>query len=89
MTIRLQLACLPQLSRLAQTEDINICFLVSIPGLGRVPGEKNDYPLQYSGLENSMDRGAWQATVHRLAKSQRRLSDFPFHRAAEGGDPTG
>ena len=34
-----------------------------IPGLGRSPGEGNDYPLQYSGLENSMDRGAWQATV--------------------------
>ena len=89
MTVRLQLVCLPQLSHLAQTEDINICFLGSIPGLGRVPGEKNDYPLQYSGLENSKDRGAWQATVHGLAKSRRRLSDFPFHRAAEGGDPTG
>ena len=34
------------------------------PGLGRSPGEGNGYPLQYSGLENSMDRGAWQATVH-------------------------
>jgi len=32
--------------------------------LGRPPGEGNGYPLQYSGLENSMDRGAWQATVH-------------------------
>ena len=38
--------------------------LGSIPGLGRPPGEGNGYPLQYSGLENSMDRGAWQATVH-------------------------
>ena len=35
-----------------------------IPGLGRSPGEGNDYPLQYSWLENSMDRTAWQATVH-------------------------
>ena len=35
-----------------------------IPGLGRSSGEGNSYPLQYSGLENSMDRGAWQATVH-------------------------
>ena len=35
----------------------------SIPGLGRSPGEGNGYPLQYSYLENSMDRGAWQATV--------------------------
>ena len=35
-----------------------------IPGLGRSPGEGNGYPLQYSGRENSMDRGAWRATVH-------------------------
>ena len=35
-----------------------------IPGLGRSPGEWNGYPLQYSCLENPMDRGAWQATVH-------------------------
>ena len=39
-----------------------------IPGLGRPPGEGNGNPLQYSSLENSMDRGAWQATVHRVAK---------------------
>ena len=38
--------------------------LDSIPGLERSPGERNSYPLQYSGLENSMGRGAWQATVH-------------------------
>ena len=37
--------------------------LSSIPGLGRSSGEGNDYPLQCSGLENFMDRGAWQATV--------------------------
>ena len=36
----------------------------SIPGPGRTPGEGNGNPLQYSFLENSMDRGAWQATVH-------------------------
>ena len=36
----------------------------SIPGLGRYPGEGNGYPLQHSCLQNSMDRGAWQATVH-------------------------
>jgi len=40
-----------------------------IPGYGRSPGEGNGNPLQYSFLENSMDRGAWQATVHRVAKS--------------------
>ena len=38
--------------------------LSSIPGLGRSPGEVNCYPLQYSSLENSVDRGVWQATVH-------------------------
>ena len=38
--------------------------LGSISGLGRSPGERNGYPLQYSRLENSMDRGAWWATVH-------------------------
>ena len=43
--------------------------LGSIPGLGKSPGEKNDNPLQYSHLENSMDRGAWQATVHAVAES--------------------
>ena len=42
----------------------------SIPGSGRSSGEGNGNPLQYSCLENSMDRGAWQATVYRVAKSQ-------------------
>ena len=40
-----------------------------IPGLGRSLGEGNGYPLQYFCLENSMDRGAWQATVHGLIES--------------------
>ena len=44
-----------------------------IPGLGRSPGERNGYPLQYSGLENSRDY-----TVHGVAKSWTRLSDFTF-----------
>ena len=48
----------------------------SIPGLGRSPGEGNGNPLQYSCLENSMNGGAWWATVHGVAKSQTRLSDF-------------
>ena len=40
-----------------------------IPGSGRSPGEGNGNPLQYSCLENPMDRGAWQATVHGIAES--------------------
>ena len=44
--------------------------LGSVPGLGRFPGEGESYPFQYSGLENSMDRGAWWATAHGVAKSQ-------------------
>ena len=47
----------------------------SIPGLGRSSGEGNGNPLQYSRLGNPMDRGAWWATVHRVAKSQTRLSN--------------
>ena len=48
----------------------------SIPGLGRSPGGGNGNPLQYSYLENPMDRGAWQATVHGVTKSWTRLSDL-------------
>ena len=47
----------------------------SIPGLGRSPGVGNGSPLQYSCLENSVDRGAWQATVHGVTKSQTQLSN--------------
>ena len=47
----------------------------SVPGLGRSPGEGNDNPLQYSCLENSMDRGVWRAIVHGVAKSWTHLSD--------------
>ena len=50
----------------------------SIPGLGRSPGEGNGYPLQHSCLENSMDTGAWWATVHGVAKSWIKLNDFDF-----------
>ena len=45
-----------------------------IPGSGRTPGEGNGNPLQYSCLENPMDKGAWWATLHRVAKSQIGLS---------------
>ena len=52
--------------------------LGSIPGSGRSPGKGNGNPLQYSCLENSVDGGAWQATVHGVAKNRTRLSDFTF-----------
>ena len=52
--------------------------LGSIPGSGRSPGEGNGTPLQYSCLENPMDREAWETTVHGIAKSRTRLSDFTF-----------
>ena len=55
-------------------EDLYAGDLGSIPGLGRSPGEGKGYPLQYYGLENSMD-----CTVHGLAKSQTRVNDFHFH----------
>ena len=77
-------------TRVFQLSDRNLCnyffssiiFLLapntgdlgSIPGLGRSPGEENDYPLQYSGLENSVD-----CIVHGVAKGQTQLSDFHFH----------
>ena len=50
----------------------------SIPGSGRSPGEGNGTPLQYSCLENLTVGGAWQATVHGVAKSWTWLSDFTF-----------
>ena len=48
----------------------DIRHMGSIPGLGRSPGEGNGNPLQYSCLENAMDREAWQVTVHGVTKSQ-------------------
>ena len=48
----------------------------SFPGSGRSPGEENDNLLQYSCMENSMDRRAWRATVHSITKSWTRLSDY-------------
>ena len=48
----------------------NVGDLCSIPGVGRSPGGGHGYPLQYSCLENPMNRGAWQATVHGVAESR-------------------
>ena len=56
----------------------NVGDLHSITGLGRSPGEGNSNPLQYSFLQNCMDRGAWQAQVYGISKSWTRLSDFHF-----------
>ena len=56
----------------------NVGDLGSIPRLGRSPGEGNGNPLQYPYLENPKDRGAWRATVHGVAQSRTRLSDFTF-----------
>ena len=53
----------------------NVGDLDSIPGLGGSPGEGNGYLLQYSCLENPMDRGAWRAIVHGVAKSWTHLRD--------------
>ena len=53
----------------------NVGDLGSIPGLVRSSGEGHGSPLQYSCLENPMDRGAWRATVHGVAKSQTQLSN--------------
>ena len=59
--------------------------LVSIPDLGRSSGEGNGNPFQYSCLENSMDRGAWWATVHGVTESWMQLSNyiFTFHSIAQ------
>ena len=57
----------------ANTEDAR--DTVMIPAFGRFPGEGNGNPLQYSCLENSMDRRTWWATVHGVAKSWIRLSN--------------
>ena len=61
-----------------QESSANAGDVGSIPGSGRSPGEGNGYPLQYSCLENSMNRGVWWAIVQGVGKSQARLSDFCF-----------
>ena len=58
------------MAQTAKNSPANAKDVGSIPGLGRSPKEGNDNPLQYSCLENPMDRGAWQATVHGITKSQ-------------------
>ena len=63
------------LVQIGKNPPANVGDLCPIPGLGRSPGGGNGHPLQYSCLENPMDRGALWATVHGVTKSQTRLSD--------------
>ena len=66
----------------------NVGDLGSIPGSGRSPGEGNGNPLQYSCLENPIDREAWYATGHGVTKSRTRPRDFTFkefHQAVQWG----
>ena len=69
------LCCFPDSSD-GKESAYNIGDLGSIPGLWRSPGEGNGNPLQYSCLENPMDRGAGQATVHGVTESQTQLNDL-------------
>ena len=67
---------LPKVAPVVKNPPVNLGDLrngSSIPGSGRSPGGGHGNPLQYSCLENPMDRGAWQATVYRVTKSQTRL----------------
>ena len=57
----------------------------STPGLGRSPGGGSGNPLQYSCLENPTDRGAWQATVHRVTQSRTQLKRLSMHTYAKTG----
>ena len=66
----------------ANAEDIR--DVGSIPGLGRSPGGGHGNPLQYSWLENPMDRGAWQATVHSIGKSWIQLKQLSMYRSLMG-----
>ena len=58
-----------------------------ILGSGRSPGEGNDYPLQYSCLENSMDRGIWRDTVHGVAKESYRNEQLTLSPLDHQGSP--
>ena len=70
-------------AQMVKASDYNAGDLGSIPGSGRSPGEGNVTSLQYSCLENPMDRGAWWAAVHGVAKSRIRLSNFTLLTGAQ------
>ena len=63
-------------ARYVDPRDVDLRDFGSIPGSGRSPGGGHSNSLQYSCLENPMDRGAWWATVHRVAESQTRLKQL-------------
>ena len=62
-------------AQMVKNQPANAEIMGSIPGLGRSPGEGNGNPLQYSYLENPMDRGTWQTVVHWVTKSWTLLSN--------------
>ena len=68
---------------MSQKIELRICLQCRRPGFnprsGQFPGEGNGYLLQYSCLENPMDRAVWKDTVHGVAKSRTQLSDCHFH----------
>ena len=65
----------PLVAQMVKNLPCNVGDLGLIPGFGKSPGEGDGYPLQYSCLENPMDRGAWRATVYGVTESRTRLSD--------------
>ena len=79
LSLKMGLCILNQASLVVQIMKESTCNIGdpgSIPGSGRSPGGRNGYPLQYSCLENPMDRGALWATVHGVAKSQAWLTEW-------------
>ena len=71
--------CTSLIAQMVKNPPANAEHLNSIPRLGRSPEEGHGNPLEYSCLENSKDRRAWQATVHGVSNGQTQLSDFHFY----------
>ena len=71
----IEMLCLQHIQGLVKNLTATAGDVSSIPGSERSPGEGNGSPLQYSYLENPMDRGTWRATVHGVTKSSTGLSD--------------
>ena len=87
----LYIKCVPQVALVVKNLPANagdIRDTDSIPGWGRSPGEGHGNPLQYSCLENPMDRGAWIAAVHRVTKTQTQLKRLSMHARRRQWHPT-